>query len=149
IPLRGASIIKIVNRLAFPKMAVQEHESLQRTLPRKVLLLFGAGVAAALLYAAIAPFLFSVFFPKYVEGVPYTQVAAILIALQPFGMFVSALSAQAKKGPLYILSFMNPVVRVAIFAILIPLFGLWGAVWGLVLAKASESLLTAWLFFRR
>ena len=148
IPLRGAEVIKIVNRLAFPKMAEQNLAVMKETLPRKVRILFVFGLLFALFYALIAPFLFSVFFPKYLEAVPFTQVATILIALQPFSLFSSALSAQARKKSLYAFSLGNPLIRIVLFSIFIPMWGLWGAVWALVFAKVAENVLLAWLFYR-
>jgi O-antigen/teichoic acid export membrane protein len=148
IPLRAASVLKIVNRLAFPKMAAQEYGVLKQSLPRKIGILFIFGMICAFAYIALAPILFKIFFPQYMDAVFYTQIAAFLIPLQPFSLLSSALSAQAKKTSLYLFHFGNPVLRIAIFAISIPLWGLMGAVVALILAKIIENMLLAWLFYR-
>ncbi len=148
IPTQAAGVIKIVNRVAFPKFASQDYTTLQRTLPRKVFLLFGLGVLGALVYVVLAPFIFGIFFPQYLSSVPYSQVIAVLIALQPFNLFSSAFSAQAKQKTLYIYNFVVPGVRLILLFLLIPTFGIWGAVVALVTAKALESLLLTVLFYR-
>jgi O-antigen/teichoic acid export membrane protein len=149
IPLRVVGAMKMINRLAFPKMATQEGNTLRNTLMPKVVLfaLGGAGVAAV--YAAAAPYLFALFFPQYLDAVPYTQVVAALIALQPFSLLSSSLTAQAQQGYLYILHSLSPAIRFILFLTLIPLFGLWGAVFALVAAKGVESVITIVLFFSR
>ncbi len=148
LPVRAASIIKIVNRVAFPKMATQEHETLQKTLLPKVLILCFFAALVALAYAACAPFLFSLFFPKYLDAVPYTQLASLLIVFQPFSLITSSLTAQSKQKTLYIYNVIIPILRISLFLVLIPPFHLLGAVGSLVAVKVLESALLVYLFRR-
>jgi len=141
IPMRANGFLKIINRLAFPKMASQDPTELRNTLMRKVWILVGVSTVAALAYASAAPFIFKFFLPQYVEAIPYTMAAAALIALQPFSLIISAFSAQAHKRSLYIWSIGVPLMRIVLFLILIPVFGLWGAMIGLISSKVLENIL--------
>ena len=148
IPMRANGFLKIVNRLAFPKMAAQDPAELRNTLMHKVWLMTGVSTLGALVYALAAPSIFQMFLPRYLDAVPYTMAAAALIALQPFSLISSSFSAQAKKNSLYIWSMVTPLARIALFLLLIPQWGLWGAMGGLLLAKAFESALLVSLFYQ-
>lgn len=148
IPARANGILKSVNRMAFPKMAAQDSDVLKATLMRKVWLMIGVSTLGAIAYVIAAPFIFHFFLPQYIEAIPYTMLAAGLIVVQPFSLISSALAAQAKKHSLYIWSIGTPLIRIALFLALIPLWGLWGAMGGLVLAKTLEGLLLVYLFYR-
>jgi O-antigen/teichoic acid export membrane protein len=148
IPGRANGFLKIVNRIAFPKMAAQGAEQLKNTLIHKVFLMVGVSTLCSLAYAVAAPVIFHVFLPQYIEAIPYTMAAAALIALQPFSLISSSFSAQAKKKSLYIWSIAAPIVRILFFLTLIPPFGLWGAIIGLISAKGFESALLVLLFNR-
>lgn len=148
LPVRAAGVIKIVNRIAFPKMATVDHETQKRSLLPKVLSLTVLAAIGALCYVFAAPYIFKFFFPKYLSAVVYTQFAAGLIILQPFTLFSTSLSAQAKKQPLYIYNFGIPLVRIAFFLLLIPPFHIAGAIAALLLTKVVDALLLTFLFYR-
>jgi len=148
IPGRANGLLKTINRLAFPKMAAQDPDVLRKTLMRKILSLSIVSTLCALAYVVAAPFLFAFFLPRYIEAVPYTRLAALLIVLQPFSLIPSAFAAQARHQSLYLWSIGSPLMRIALFLILIPQLGLWGAMIGLVTAKVLESLLLTLLFYR-
>jgi O-antigen/teichoic acid export membrane protein len=148
IPARANGILKNINRMAFPKMAAIDPARLKEVLIPKVWFMVGVSTLGALAYVVAAPFIFHFFLPQYIEAVPYTMLAAGLIVVQPFSLISSALTAQAKKHSLYLWSIGTPLIRIALFLVLIPLFGLWGAMGGLVLAKTGEALLLLFLFYR-
>ena len=147
IPTRAAGVIKTITRLAFPKFAATDSITLKQTLPRKVILLFGISLLGALAYILCAQFIFTLFFPQYLASVHYSQLLALIIAMQPFNLFSSALSAQAKKKALYIYNFAVPAVRLILLFSLIPPFGIWGAVFALVITDVFDSAISATLFY--
>jgi O-antigen/teichoic acid export membrane protein len=148
IPLRAIGFLKIVNRLAFPKMAAQEDEALRSTLMHKIMGMVAISAVGALVYGAAAPLIFRIFFPQYMDAVPYTMVASLLIVLQPFSLISSAFIAQAKERSIFIWSVGAPTARIVLFLSLIPLLGLWGAMVAAVGAKALEALLLVVLFYK-
>ncbi len=147
-PMRAIGFLKIINRLAFPKMVTQDPAQVRATLMPKVLLLVGLSTAGALAYALVAPSLFAIFLPQYLEAIPYTVLAALLIALQPFSLLSSSFAAHARKNELYIWSIGTPALRIALFLAFIPLWGLWGAMGALLGSKALESIILVRLFYR-
>ncbi len=148
IPMRISGIVKSINRLAFPKMVMMDPSLLQKTILRKVLLLSVPSALLALLYVALAPLFFSIFFPKYMEAVFFSQLAAIPIVLQPFSLLASSFTAQGKKRALYLYNFGMPVIRVLFFLLLIPTFHLLGAFLALIAIKIADAVFL-FILFRR
>lgn len=148
LPIRAASVFKMVNRIAFPKMAAQDLQVVQNTLPAKVLRLCGLAALGAGAYVIAAPFIFAWLFPQYLDAVPYTQILSLLIVLQPFSLFSSLLTAHAKQTLLYIYNFGVPLFRIVVFLLLIPPFHIMGAILALVLVKLFDSALLTALFYR-
>ena len=148
LPLRIAGLTKFVDRVAFPKMATQDMATIQKTLLRKVLLSCAVAAFAALAYIIAAPYLFHLFFPKYIDAIPLTRWLSLLIVLQPFSLFLNPLTSHAKQKILYVYNFVIPLLRAAIFFLLIPPFGVLGAVAGLILVKALDGGLVTFLFYQ-
>lgn len=140
VPMRATGVIKILNRLAFPKMAEKSGPELKGRLFRSILFLCIPTTVIAGVYVLLVPYVFMWFFPQYLEAIPYAQLAGVPIALQPFSLFSTSLLAQAKKRALYFFSFIMPVVRLTLFISLIPLLHLYGAVLAVIATKVIESI---------
>ncbi|KND50604.1 MAG: O-antigen export protein [Parcubacteria bacterium C7867-007] len=147
VPSRVTNALGSINRLYFPKAVEHDLTTIRKVLvPRVVLLVFlASGIAIA--YIAAAPYVFEIFFPKYMESVPYTQALSILIALQPISLFGTALSAHARKKELYIFSFIPPVLQIGLFILLIPTLHVWGAILSIAITQLVENILLTGLFF--
>ena len=148
IPLRVSSTFAAINRLYFPKVAEQKFEDVSRTLFWKIFLLTLVTLTAAISYVLAAPYLFHIFFPEYLEAIPYTQVAALLIATQPFSLFGTALSAHAKKKELYIFTVIPPIIQIISLVVLVPSLHILGAVIALLIGQLTESLLLTGIFVK-
>lgn len=148
VPLRASSAFAGFNRLYFPKVAEQNFETVRGTLFRKIFFMSILTVSASLAYILIAPYLFKIFFPAYIESVSYTYIAALLIATQPFSLISTALSAHAKKQELYLYSILPPLFQIGLLIALIPRFHIYGAVSALVLTQVLESVLLIVLLLR-
>jgi O-antigen/teichoic acid export membrane protein len=145
-PQRGLRVVRMVESLAFPKMAGQDFESIKKTLLPKVMLCLIASGATAAVYIIAAPYLFELLFPLYTDAVIYSQIAAALMALEPFSLLATALTAHARTKSLYIYNLSTPIIRAGLFIIGIPLFGLMGAAVALVLAQVFAYSLLLVLF---
>lgn len=148
IPLRAASTFSAINRLYFPKVAQQKFNDISKTLFRKIFLLTLVTLTTTISYIVLAPYLFDIFFPQYLEAVPYTQIAALLIAAQPFSLLGTALSAHAKKKELYIYNIIPPIVQILSLLVLVPSLHILGAVIALLIGQMTESLLLTGIFIR-
>lgn len=142
--------LKLLNeipvKLAFPKMSQRNFFELQRSLPRKILFLILGMSAIVLLYIIVAPFLFELLFPAYLASVPITQVLALSLILVPGSLFYDALSSHMKKRELYISQTILPIIKIGLFLILLPPFGVWGAVATTLIWQVITFLLFAHLF---
>jgi O-antigen/teichoic acid export membrane protein len=147
VPSRITNSLASINRLYFPKAATRPLSEIRTVIVRRVLLLTAATTTIAVVYALLAPLLFELFFPKYLEAVPFTQILGVLVALQPFSLLVTALSAHAQKKELYIYNTVSPILQLGLYVILIPLYGVLGAALSITITQFVECLLVVGLFY--
>ena len=137
-----------IQELALPKISAlgDKHEA-YRGLTRKFFLMVLALIPIVAFAVLAAPLLYQLIFPAYAESVPLFQALALTALLVPFSLFESALLAQNKKRPLYILQIAPSVTRIVLYIALIPFMGVWGVV---VATLAGASLRAAFssFFFR-
>ncbi len=144
--LYSGSLINTLSQIAMPKLAVRDLPTLQQTLPRKVALFTGAMAIATILYILLAPYVFALLFPEYPESVPLTQALALTLLFVPRSLYSKALTTHACTRELYLLSIIQPIIRITALASLLPLFGLWGVVYALVLSGLIETIVVYTLF---
>ncbi len=115
-------------KIALPKLSERDYSVLKTSLPRKIFLLMGLMVIAVVAYIAVAPLVFELFFPEYTDAVIYTQILALSLVFTPGVMFTSALAAHMKKRELYISQAILPALKIGLFVVLLPLYGIWGVI---------------------
>lgn len=139
----------MIANLAFPKITQRPFAELKKTLPYHAWLLFVLGCLLAAMYALIAPFLFSIFFPAYMESVLFSQVLALsIVAVFPGILYSQALIGHMKKKELYILSIAPAIVRICVMASLISFMGIWAVIVGMIGYYAVGTVLLLYLFAR-
>jgi len=84
-------------------------------------------LAVTALYIAAAPFLFSLFFPDYLESVWYSQLFSLSLVAVLAGIPVSMLQSQHKTKELYQFNLTTGVVQLGLLLVLVPLYGIGGA----------------------
>lgn len=148
IPNRIQSLLRITGSLAFPRFVKRDSVEIAQTLPRKMLL-FGVGVLVVCgVYALLAPTIFALLFPAYGSSVLYSQVAVLytLSAITyPFGSY---LLAHGKMRENYQVALWGFGVKLTSLAVFVPLYGIWGAVIGL-LANTVSTLVIAFVTLRK
>ncbi|MDP2918170.1 MAG: oligosaccharide flippase family protein, partial [bacterium] len=143
-----ANLFKNIFPLSLPKFSQQSLETIQATLFKKIAKLFLFGACFIGLYVILAPWIYKLFFPIYLEAVPYSQFYTIVTLLMiPQIPLLAVLSAQMKKKELYIVKFTSPALRIALVFILLPLYGIWGAILTIIFTQAINLALL--LFFLR
>lgn len=116
-----------IGTLAFPKFATRPLREVVSTLGyRLVLLTLGIGVMVALYWFG-APILFSLFFPAYLDAVPYSQIYALALIPATAIIPTTLLEAQAARRELYILNTVGPVVQILVLLFAIVFYGIVGA----------------------
>lgn len=126
IPERMGALSSFIGTSAYPKYAQRSLGEIQRSIVPQTLRAAAFGVLVMIAYILVAPFLFHILFPKYLDALPYTQWYAPVILLMAANLVSLALAAQRRKTELYILSFVNPILLITLQIPLLLLYGIWG-----------------------
>lgn len=119
-----------IANIAFPKLAHKEASAhfAANTIPKRTLQLLLPFACIILLYVLFAPILFKIFFPKYLGSVFYSQLIAFGLLLQPRTLADTFLFAHSGVKDRFAINIPDSIIRIILFAILIPLFGILGAI---------------------
>lgn len=142
------SFLNVISTLAFPKLAQNSLEELRRTLPGKLMTMFIIVAIITISYIIAAPFLFRIFFPKYIDSVIYSQVFSLSLLFMPRNILLDTMTAHGEKKKLYMLSLAGSGVRIVLMLIFVRIFGIWGAIGSYLLAGISSFTLSTYLFKR-
>lgn len=134
------NLLDNVLSLLFPKIAAKEKEEAKRGLSLRLKQMTLASVLLVLVYVALIPFLFTFLFPKYLPSILISQVLALCILFQARGVIDTYIIAHGEIKKRYVAILSSQAVEFVLFCTLIPLFGLWGAVWATVLSEAAAAL---------
>jgi len=129
IPERAGGFLNFIGTAALPKLANRTREEVRSTILGKVLRVAIAGVVITTLYVFLAPPFFRIFFPKYIDAIPYTLLyspAILLLAVSNFSY--SAMLAQRLQNELYATKFIYPAVLILLQITLITRYGLIGMI---------------------
>ena len=127
-------------------MSVSKNTDLRETLPKKLFKLEIIIVFIIIVYWFLSPFIFSIFFPKYIESILISKVYALSLLFFPRTFLSTAMTAQLKKKELYKVRIVAPTIRITIFLIALPIWGIWGAVIGSIISGAITSIVYSYYF---
>tara|TARA_B100000508_G_scaffold53235_1_gene41236 strand:+ start:14549 stop:15763 length:1215 start_codon:yes stop_codon:yes gene_type:complete len=147
-PKEAGIISRVLQILTLPKASARSLKELAASLPFKAFLMFLASAAVALAYIFAAPYIFQYLFPQYLESILYSQVFAATLLFSPSVLFVQSLIAHKRKQSLYILNTVSPIVRIVLLFILLPLYGIWGAIASILATQAVRFVLSIATFYR-
>jgi O-antigen/teichoic acid export membrane protein len=133
---------KILSTLILPKISERSFEELQGSGPRKALLLTVYALILAFLWIILAPYFYKFFFPQYLDSVFYSQVYSFTLLAISGTIFNETLIAHKKQRELYSHRIIVPIVQIALFFILLPLYGLMGLVVTHVIIRSFAGLLS-------
>ncbi len=137
-----------INALALPKLSEKGIKGRKQGILNKTWKLFFILVPIAAGVALLAPWIFRLLLPQYVESVKYLQVLTVIILLIPFQLVNSALIAEMRQKELYIIRIAPPLLKIGLLVVLVPFFEIWGAVIALLAGELVMAGLTLWLFWR-
>lgn len=148
-PEQIKGLAKNLYGLALPKYAKQTVTDIKKNSANKFIVLTFSLTLAVLLYIVLAPFIFSLLFPLYMEAVPYSQLYAISIVLAGIPqLIVAVFTAHKKTKELYLTTNTSSVVLMISLLILVPYFGLWGAIVSQVLYRLAIFIFGLVLFVK-
>lgn len=147
IPDRVGSLLKFIPAAALPRFSERPIHDIRASLGKKLAGLALLGLLLAGVYAFIAPTIFRIFFPAYMESVPFSQWYSIAILAIIGTVITSALTAHRSIRQLYIINVIVPVLQVASQLVGVLNWGLWGLIGAKVLSSLFASALPVVLFF--
>ncbi len=143
IPERARSSFSFLPSLIIPRLAGRSRAEIRATLNQRTWLAIGAGVVLMLVYCAAVPFIFALFFPTYLDAVPYAVAAGFIILVTAGAKYGgTAMMAEGAYKPLYYASLATPAVKTVLSLACIPFFGIWGAIAARVIAGAFGGVLS-------
>ncbi|OHA59647.1 MAG: hypothetical protein A2589_02200 [Candidatus Vogelbacteria bacterium RIFOXYD1_FULL_46_19] len=145
-PSQIKNLMQNLTTLAFPKMSTATADSLRETLPNKLFRLEMVIIGLIIIYWLAAPVFFPLFFPKYVGAILLSQVYALSLIFFPRTFLSTAMTAQLKQKELYFIRIIAPTLRIIIFLLVLPIWGMWGAVIGSIVGNALTSLIYTYFF---
>lgn len=134
-------IFRNIAAAAFPKFATRTPEEVRVSLGRKMLLSVGVALGIAIIYDLFAYQFFALFFPRYLDAVPFSQVYAFIIVTAFWPIFTTALTAHGRMKALYAYNVVSPAVQLALQVAGI----IWWGLWGLILARVCGALASSLL----
>lgn len=137
---------QIFHQLTFAKIAQKSFEVLKVILPSKLLNYFGLTGIITLFYIIFAPIIFKTFFPNYLDSVIFTQILALTLLTVPRNIILQAFTAHEMKNELYKINTSSPIIRIILLLILLPNFGIWGAIGANLITEVYNTILQYYLF---
>ncbi|RJQ34732.1 hypothetical protein C4556_01945 [Candidatus Parcubacteria bacterium] len=136
-PLKGMSSIML------PKFAA--HASIETHRPPrhfwyKFFLYTSLLAIVSLVYIAIAPLLFHTLFPSYTESIFFSQILALSLITGAQTMPATLLTAQKRTKAQYVLTTVRSVTQLILFIVLIPIFGIMGAILATIISNVINMI---------
>lgn len=147
-PSQIKSVLQNITTLALPKFSQTTEAEVRDSLPAKLFKLELIILAMVAAYWIVAPWLFPLVFPKYASAVFISQVYSLSLVFFPRTFFTTAMVAHLKQKEMYAIRLLAPAVRIAVFLVALPFFGLWGAIVGSIIANGLTAFVYQY-FFRR
>lgn len=145
LPEQIQNVLRSITTLALPKLAPKSREEIKVNIMKKAGKLFLLTAAVMILYVTIAPYFYRIFFPQYLESVLYSQLFILSFISIPAGLLGTVFEAKMMKKELYLIK-IAPLAHIALMSLLIPFYGIWGAIMAAIGAQAFKFGLVLFLF---
>lgn len=147
LPIRQInSFLRNIRLLALPKLAARERKEIKKTLLKKISRAVLLIIPIIILYILVAPFLYKIFFPQYMDSVFYSQLFAISLIGFPITIIALSFEAKMMKKQLYQFSILSPVLRIILIVVFIPVLGVLGVIIAQLLTRVFEIFWGLFLF---
>lgn len=135
--------------LALPKLGENKiDKKRKKRIILNFLQLFLITTPTAGLLTLMAPFIYKIFFPQYMESVVYFQALSIVVVFSPFLLLNASLIAEMKKKALYMINTGAPFLKIVLFFVLVPQLGIWGIIISIIIAEFIRGLITLYFFLK-
>ncbi len=121
-PEQIKGVLKNINSLAFPKFAEKKQVETKKTLQQKIQRLFVMLIIIIIIYWLLAPFIFKLFFPQYLDSILYSQIFSLGLLFFPLSLFYTYIQAQKQIKLQYKLNIIGNILYILILIIAIIIF---------------------------
>ena len=140
--------LKQATYLAFPKYSEKSMKEIKLSIYRKMFVYTMVILLVVFSYILIAPYIFKIFFPKYMDAVIYSQIAMLSLLFLQKKLISYAALAHATKKQIYTMSISASFFKILLLLIFLPFYGIWGAIATEIIAQAV-GLMASILLLRR
>ncbi len=127
--------LKNINVLALPEFAQKTRGEIKKTIFKKIGQFFLILLPIIGSYILIAPFLYKIFFPKYLGSIFYSQIFSISLIASISILPVTALQAQMAKEKLYQWNICTSLLQISLLFLFIHFYGLLGIILARVITR--------------
>ncbi len=139
-PERLKSLVKNWIGIAAPRLAESSLNEIRLVLYKRIGLSLILGACLSVVYILLAPFLFHLFLPRYLDAITFSQIQSLGLITAPIVIYLGAIFAtQNMLRATYALSIGTQIVRITLFVVL----GWLWQIWGLIVASILSSFLNA------
>ncbi len=122
-------LVKIMPALTLPKFSSSNIDEIKKRIWPKIIKLSLILFAISILYILMAPILFKLIFPQYIQSLLYSQIFSLSLVLTgPIFILTTILQSEKKTKKLYKFNIISPVFNIVITFILIYKFNIMGAI---------------------
>ncbi len=149
LPIRQIRIpLQNIQELALPKFSTRPTKEIKKTLSKKLIKSIIFILIIIAIYIVLAPYFFKIFYPQYMDSVFYSRLFSFNLLVFPISMMVLVIQAKMKTKELYKINIIDPIIRIILFVVLIPLYGILGAIIAILLSQIFYFFI-AWFFFKK
>ncbi len=146
VPTQIKGVLKNIPQLALPKYANQTVEEIRAGIFKKMLQLALFILPIVVAYIIAAPYIYEMFFPQYMDAVPYSQVFSISLIFYVSILTTTALQAKRSIKSLYKANIYVAVSKILILVGFAYLWGLWGVIIARVVYEVFALYFSAYFF---
>ena len=134
--------LKNLDTMMQARFANHSNVRIRESMGNKFLWLTLTIVTCITAYILLAPLLYRILFPAYLEAVPYSQVYALSLLGLAFGPAGAYLIAKKKIREQYITSIVGWIAQIGFVAVGVIWWGLWGLIFARLLSRLTIGILS-------
>lgn len=139
---------KVIATAALPKFSGGNLREIRSTLHRKAFVILVCSIVLVAGYVVAAPHFFRIFFPEYMDAIPYSQLFALTILFFPSALYQQFLTSLMNAKRLYALQVSTPIVKISLLFLLIPTYGMLGAIIAILAMEIYRLLFVLFLIYQ-
>ncbi len=148
LPINRINALFPISQLALPKLSEIDIRKTKRQILKKMKILFLLIIPILIIIYLLAPFMYSMFFPSYLNSLVYFRFLIILLFLAPMQIIDASLITAHRKKDLYTANISTSIIKILLLLILIPVLGVWGAVTAFIFADVLNAFVKLYFFYR-